>query len=127
MTQVTPTVIPSPPKRRWRMLGVMRFWRSVQPTAKKTPASVIERAIALKGKRGALTAIFEDWMQSKEDWGSSCLMQRVSRSKRDKCRGRFRLMTRAELMTRYGDAALVEDLCARKVSWLDHNMRVCCM
>ena len=116
-----------PAKKKMAHARYMRFWRSVQPTAKKTPASVIERAIALKGKRGALTAIFEDWMQSKEDWGSSCLMQRVSRSKRDKCRGRFRLMTRAELMTRYGDAALVEDLCARKVSWLDHNMRVCCM
>jgi hypothetical protein len=93
----------------------MRFWRSVQPGYKTTPQEVIDRIAPLKGKRGALTAFFEDWIQSKEEWGSSCLMQRITRSRKEKVRGRFKDMTKSELLQRYGNAGLVEDLVQRKV------------
>ena len=92
----------------------MRFWRSVQPGSKKAPKAVVEKAASLKKKRGGLLALYEDWLQSREDWGASCIVQRLCKGRAERYKGRFKYFTREELVQRYRDASLVEDLCQRK-------------
>jgi hypothetical protein len=51
----------------------MRFWRSITSSIKSTPPVVLEAVNKLRGgsgarQRSALTDIFEDWMQAKEQW-----------------------------------------------------------
>lgn len=51
----------------------MRFWRSITSSTKSTPPVVLEAVNKLRGgsgarQRSALTDIFEDWMQAKEQW-----------------------------------------------------------
>ena len=93
----------------------MRFYRSVDDNNKKTPKGVLEKAASLRGKRGALTCIFEDWLQAKEDWAQTCLMQRVCRSHKETYKGSSRWTTKQELEQRYNDPQLVAELISRKV------------
>ncbi len=94
----------------------MRFWRSVQPGLgpRKAPPAVVERASVFKKRRGGLLALFEDWLQAKEDWGKSCLVQRLTKGRTERFRGRFKWFTRDELLQRYKNEELVTDLCQRK-------------
>lgn len=110
-----------PPKKRAGRARYMRFWRSIQttsdhtPVTKKTPVEVIKAALAVKGRRGGLTALYEDFLQSGENWAESCLMHRISKKRSEQYRGRFAWLTKKQLMDKYADAAVVSDLIARKV------------
>ena len=94
----------------------MRFWRSVQPGPgrSKAPPTVVEKASSFKKKRGGLLALFENWLQSKEDWGKSCIVQRLTKGRSERYRGRFKWLTHDELLQRYKDEHVVDDLCRRK-------------
>ena len=62
-------------------------------------------------------------MQAKENWGETCLMQRVSRNHKEMCKGRSRWMSARELEQRYGDPQLVAELIGRK-AW-KHALLMC--
>ena len=109
----------------------MRFWRSIQakldgqtPVMKKTPVEVIEAAMKVKGKKGGLTALYEDFLQSKENWQNSCLMHRISKKRSEAFRGRFAWLTRKQLLDKYGPGSepVVDDLIRRKVPCLANDM-----
>lgn len=103
----------------------MRFYRSVDGTSKKTPKEVLEKAAKMRGKRGALTCIYEDWLQAKEDWAETCMMQRLCRSRKESCKGTWRWTSKQELEQRYGDPQLVTELIGRKARKHATNVRWC--
>lgn len=91
----------------------MRFWRSMN--GKRVPPAVTEAYSKLKGRRGGLTALFEDWIQCKGDWGRSTLVARMTRVHSDRARGRYKLFNRKELLVKYDqNVELVDSLIARK-------------
>lgn len=45
----------------------MRFWRSIQSNG-KAPPHLLSHYEQIKGRKGALTLLFEDYVQAKEDW-----------------------------------------------------------
>lgn len=77
----------------------MRFWRSMQSPS--SPAAVQDSYLKNKGKKGALTHLFEDWLQSKGRWENSALIMRLSRVHAERTRGRFKLFSRGDLLRKY--------------------------
>ena len=105
-----------PPRARY-----MRFWRSIQaaadgvPKMKSTPKDVVEQALKVKGARGGLTALYEDFLQCNGQWSNNCLMHRNRKKHSERYRGRFSWLTKRQLLDRYhGDETVVADLCKRK-------------
>ena len=45
----------------------MRFWRSIQSNG-KAPPHLLSHYEQIKGRKGALTLLFEDYVQAKDDW-----------------------------------------------------------
>lgn len=92
----------------------MRFWRSVQAGCASTPVEIIEKAKALRAEKQPLTFLFEDYLQSKGDWGVSShlvmLRQRVTNSESDL----YRTYSARELEDLYGESDAAE-LISRKL------------
>lgn len=111
------------PKRAGHSM-YMKFWRSLQ--GKAVPATVTETYSKLKGRRGGLTNLFEDWVQCGGVWGRSALVARMVRQHNEMARGRFKLFDRQGLLVKYhGNTELVDQLIARKRAdkevWKDRN------
>ena len=127
MPQHAPALVPDPKKVVKLKAGnaharYMRFWRSVQPPKKsdcKVPPQLLQTYQTLKGTRGGLTSLLEDWIQAGEDWSQSALVVHLTQSKSEAARGRFKWVSKADLIARYGDTdaakELIADLIQRKV------------
>lgn len=90
----------------------MRFWRTLQSPTVPTPvASMYNEA---KGRRGCLTTLYEDWLQAGQQWAGSSIVARFSRTHTSRNKGRYRLMSRKELLDKYVNEELVNDLVERK-------------
>ena len=70
----------------------MRFWRSLQPKG-KAPPHLLAHYENIKGRRGSLTVLFEDFVQAKEDgrlaaplgFHSTCCKQQRLLARADAC------------------------------------------
>jgi hypothetical protein len=98
----------------------MRFWRTINENkAGRTPEPVIAKARAAKssGKsgRGMFTYLFEEWQQAGGDWMRSTIMINHLKEKSQRRIGKWKDMTEAQLVEKYGDEALVKDLMQRKI------------
>ena len=58
----------------------------------------------------------QDWAQSGGDWGKSAIYQNLTRTEKQRRRGRFKKMTRDQLLAKYADTELVAQLISRKES-----------
>lgn len=90
----------------------MRFYRQVN--AVNAPPEVAKYASSNKGKRGALLALYEDWLQNDRQWANCSLLAAFTREHESSRRGRHRLFTKDELLARYKKQTLVDDLCERR-------------
>lgn len=100
----------------------MRFWRSLQGSnTSKIPQEILDEYNRRKGVAGAtygaLTAMYEDFVQSKENWMKSAFFSRLCKTSTRKKRGVWAWKTMDKLKELYGEAntGIIADMVQRKM------------
>lgn len=93
-----------------------KFWNSLNRCTGSTPSEILQHYQSLKGKRGSLTQLFEDWAQSGQNWYETSVLCNLRRKHTTRARGKWRLMDKTAMLQQYNqDEGLVAELIARKV------------
>ena len=92
---------------------MMSFPHTLGSSRAQYACSLTYNCIELQGHR-LTDLLFEEWLEIGGNWMESKLVVSVRNKQASRTVGRMRWLSRHELLTKYGDAATVDDLCERK-------------